>query len=373
MTDPQSIRAGASAMIALPSLLVLLVIFRIWCRRYASKCLVGARVTKHQMTRRVLRGMSWRVALILLLVIPGFLSFGGSSPEEAGRYAGVGIGFAFLAFPIVMLSLWQVARRFSHHAFLSAASEDTALDTPQKQLVGVARVLDSAASQPIRSETRLISATASEAGLRSRRFYPTAVEGVFSAIVVLIVGTLAISLSFSLLRGRPASPHIAESASVALASTPDAGSKPARSRRVVGQDIRCSIAVPTDWRVRELAQDFDIFVSQDERSIIVGVLAEKERFGSSEDVATTIRSRLRDVMTGFDNSAPTSVLLDGRRWNHFVAHGTPQGATAQLTYVIFAHSSEEGTYQILAWTASSLYEKNAGLMREVTSTFRFAE
>ena len=195
MTDRQSINDMASAMIALPSILILLLMFRTWCRGYASKRLVGSRVTKRQMTRRVLGAMSWRVALILLLVIPGFLSVAGSSPEEAGRYAGVGIGFAFLAFPIVMLSLWQVARRFSHHAFLAAASEDTISDAPRVQLLGIARVLDSTASQPIPPEAHLISVTACQAALRAKRFFPTIVEGGFLAIVALLIGSLALSIT----------------------------------------------------------------------------------------------------------------------------------------------------------------------------------
>lgn len=117
---------------------------------------------------------------------------------------------------------------------------------------------------------------------------------------------------FPLLRSEAALPRVSQAISadqplsIKVSDTAGAVREPGRSRVIVGRDLRCSLAIPADWRVREPAQDFDIFASQDDVPIIIGVIAEEARFDSSETVATTIRARLRESMTGFDNSPPSS-------------------------------------------------------------------
>ena len=188
MTDPTNIRDTAAALVAWPSLAVVVYICRSWCRRFARRLPVNSTFSRRALTWRIVRAMSWRAGLFLLIGIPVLFALGDALVG--------GISFAMLSYPLVMLSVWQHSCRISRHAF-EVGGEVAAPDaTTHQQLFGIARALDggSTASQPI-SDVRYISQTAYDTGLQAKRFRPTIIEGIVLTAAAVMLVSVASSIA----------------------------------------------------------------------------------------------------------------------------------------------------------------------------------
>ena len=229
MSDADQIKAGASALLAWPSLAIVLYICRSWCRGVARSLPVNSVFSRRALTWRLVRAMSWRAGLFLLVGIPVLLALGDALVA--------GLSFAMFSYPLAILSIWQHGRRISRHAFDAAATEAATPETTgHQQLVGIAQTLDggSTTSQPT-SDVRYISQTAYDAGLQTKRHRPTIVEGVALAAAALMIGSTALTIALPLfahrrttLRNQPSPPNIPEEPTTLSATSPTTTPKTVR-------------------------------------------------------------------------------------------------------------------------------------------------
>src|SRR5437868_6517299 len=112
--NSSNVQEMASAATLFILLGLLLVPCRAWCRGVARKVAVGGFRSRAALTRRIVRGMSWRVGLVVVgLVVFGLLGADGPRGFATQSF----IPAAIWSYPLVLLSLWQIARRISKAAF----------------------------------------------------------------------------------------------------------------------------------------------------------------------------------------------------------------------------------------------------------------
>jgi TM2 domain-containing membrane protein YozV len=185
------------------------------------------------------------------------------------------------------------------------------------------------------------------------------------AIVIVILGALTAGSLGNRVRAPVHSP---------VADHPAFTITPHPQRVAEGKAMRYSITVPDGWKVeQEQRYDYDLLMSAQNQTLCVGVIAEEANFGSIEAFVTNAQEYMRKVSADtatFSDVAP--ITIDNRTWRTFrvqcrLPNGTP---TIQEVCV---YTGPEGTFQVVGWTLSNLFDRNAGKLREVMHSFRFPE
>lgn len=159
-----TVQQGATALLGVSFLFVLLLVGRGWTRRIARRAELRGCSRRANLTAQILRGVTWRMALLVFIGTPALLAFAGGTPESAARLAGGGLGMGIVLFPFVVFSLWQVARRISAGTFRA------------QRIEAHGAAVDSAESP---------SSDSIRAGLAHWRLAPTVVEGITLACVAV--------------------------------------------------------------------------------------------------------------------------------------------------------------------------------------------
>jgi hypothetical protein len=142
------------------------------------------------------------------------------------------------------------------------------------------------------------------------------------------------------------------------------GSEP---KSIQGLNLHYMIEAPPGWIVRRQVQDFDLMMNRG--SVYLGVIAEEANVGSSEAIAEIARARIQENGANIEWTDPEPLVLDGRNWLQFTVNCTVK--KIPLSYRFYTYAGEEGTFQIIGWTAQSLAEKYRGEMMKAMQTFRF--
>lgn len=319
---------------------------RAWCLGVAREVAVGTHRSRAALTGRIVRAMSWRVALVVLGIVAvcwvGSASFG----TEIIAFA----TFAILCYPLTLLSLWQVARRISKQVFRDTSSEQ----------------------QPA------ITAAVIESAIRANRYRLTVVEGVVGVWFVLVVlAPIAILNNFWLgerHKGSPSLPadDVRSATATSRASDYEAGSAPLRTQvplpqTVQGHRLAYTLQLPPSWVVQKSSADMDTVSAC--RDMFVGVVAEEAQVGTPDSVARLVREALRTKLSDVYWSEPEGLSLDGKTWSQFVVKGKAE--EVPFAYLYYVYSGPEGTFQIVGWTFQNLFERDCTTLRSVMQTFRF--
>src|SRR5438105_1651144 len=115
--NSSNIQEQAAFFTTLIILVILLVTCRLWCLRVAKKVADGRYEIRAALTRRILRGMTWRVAVAELPI--GVLAVMRGDANQGAKL----LESAIICYPLVLLSLWQVARRVSKAVFEAISAE----------------------------------------------------------------------------------------------------------------------------------------------------------------------------------------------------------------------------------------------------------
>ncbi len=297
-----------------------------------------------------------------------------------------------------MLSLWQVARRISKSAFECAVVEQTA--KAQVQASEVAKVLDGKQPEfPHASIGRQITADVSKSASRVGRFRPTVVEGIVAVFVAMEI--LTVFLFF--IPSHPASAPAGALGRTPANTTLEAGSSPASgavertpeheaennrkmdtiasqeqtaaaisavgSHLVRGSSPAFTLALPASWTIKNTPSDDSDTVLATYKSLSIRLIAEQAQVGTADTIAGVVRKQLKEHATDLLWSDPQPFMLDGRRWLEFVAKC--RVGPEHVGYQFYVYSGPEGTYQIIAWTSHSTFDRDADVMRTVMRTFQF--
>jgi hypothetical protein len=370
-----NVQDTAAASIALILLALLLVPCRVWCRRVAKKIAIGTYRRSSAFTARILREMAWRVALMtfaicLLAVLCG----------DANTRPGL-IAAAMVCYPVVLLSLWQVARRIS-----KAAVEASVVGQSgefRSQTLEIARSLDGKQHKAPPSQEFQITAAAVDVAMSARRYRLTIVEGFvgvwlgltaisFLTVVVPERHKPALTASASAtgaVRSIPRSPTHIPISSHGTASPARLLAPEALSRTVYGEHLGYTLEVPSVWETKKrVAQGLDSLLASYD-ALNVTVLAEQGKVGTSEQTAAAVRARLNESATEIDFTDPELITLAGKNWLGFVVKCRVDQML--LGYQYYVYSGPEGTYQVVGWTFQSRFERDADTLRTVMRTFHF--
>ena len=158
-------------MSALILLAILLVPCHAWCRSVSKKSRRW-HPSKQSGTNRahIVRAMSWRVGLVAIGIVM-LASQSAVGPAELTML----VSAVILCYPLIMLSLWQIARRISKRVFEATPPESASLLGGRPHEAGAFVGL------------RNITAEVRESATRANRFRLTVIEGVVVGCLGLIV------------------------------------------------------------------------------------------------------------------------------------------------------------------------------------------
>src|SRR5205814_104491 len=122
------------------------------------------------LTGRIVRGMAWRIGLAVFgIVTLAVVSAQGPNDFATQNF----VPAAILCYPLILLSVWQIARRISKKVFEATLTEQDS-DKAQAQTIEIGRLLDGKQREARRDSTqRNITAAVSELAVRATRFRPT--------------------------------------------------------------------------------------------------------------------------------------------------------------------------------------------------------
>jgi hypothetical protein len=136
---------------------------------------------------------------------------------------------------------------------------------------------------------------------------------------------------------------------------------------VTGNVLPFTIQVPFGWSLKRNQNDFDTIATRG--SSYIGVVAEEADLGTSEVIAKLARQRIEDNGADVEMSENDSITIDGREWLQFTAKC--KVSLVPIAYQFYVHSGNEGTFQIIGWTAQNLWDRDSAKLRASMLTFRF--
>lgn len=164
-------------------------------------------------------------------------------------------------------------------------------------------------------------------------------------------------------------PEVAQAGSTPPAATsplPPAASTPPPTH---GQNLDYTIQFTSDWAIKKGADTSDILASS--RSLYISVVAEKENLGSSAFVEKMVRKYITDIGATDVQVTNREILpIDGKPWVGFVVKCTSV-EKATVGYQFYVYSGPEGTFQLSAWTAENLFDREIERARSIMRTFKF--
>lgn len=135
-----------------------------------------------------------------------------------------------------------------------------------------------------------------------------------------------------------------------------------------GQDLDYTMRFPSDWTIKRKSEPYDILSNS--RSLYIGVVAEKDNLGSSEFVEKMAQKEITEGATEVEVSNREIAAIDRKPWLGFVVKClSPE--KAPIAYQFYVYSGPEGTYQLVAWTAQNLFDREIGRARSIMRTFTF--
>ena len=185
-----SVQQMASGLTPFILLAIFLVPCRAWCHAVARKVAVGTHRSRAALTGRVVRAMSWRIGLVVCgIVTLALVSAGGPADFSVQSLAPA----AILCYPLILLSLWQIARRISKQVFQATSPKERASINGRQD------------EAPIATE-RNLTAAVSESAIRANRFRLTLVEGIVTVWLALTLVNLIVFYGPHLNSRKPKSP-----------------------------------------------------------------------------------------------------------------------------------------------------------------------
>jgi hypothetical protein len=291
--------------------------------------------------------MSWRVGLVVV----GLVAFGLLGADGPRSFATQSfIPAAIWSYPLVLLSLWQIARRISKRILENTPPEQRTDIPPQR----------------------------SEAAIRAGRYRPTLIEGIVGLWFVLMLFSFALIMLPNHRKTLASAPTKPVEAPAPLSQQADRELSPEPSpvrltapeeapHTIRGHDIQYTLTLPPNWTTKTGVEDFDTVSSY--KSSYVGVIAEEAQVGTPEVIAALARDRLKSKATDLYWSQPRQVELDGRTWMEFTVKC--QMENIPVGYEFCVYSGREGTFQVVGWTTQNLFDRDAQRLRTVMQTFRF--
>ncbi len=150
--------------------------------------------------------------------------------------------------------------------------------------------------------------------------------------------------------------------------TPFGGVYSSRTPQTVrGQTVPYQIVLPPEWTRLTQSADFDLIAHRN--NLYCGVIAEEGSIGTPEAIAEVARKRLLSQAADAQFSDFRSEQIDGHTWLQAVARCHIGGVP--ISYQFHVYSGDEGTFQVVGWTAQNLYDRDADKMHAIANTFRF--
>jgi hypothetical protein len=141
------------------------------------------------------------------------------------------------------------------------------------------------------------------------------------------------------------------------------------SSLVHGYDLDYTLLFPSDWTIKKHSDPNDILANS--KSLYLGVIAEEENLGGSTFIQKIAQKTITDSgATDIKVTESEKTTINGREWLGFVVKCI-SADKVPLAYQFYVYSGPEGTFQLIAWTTQSLFERDVDRARLIMRSFTF--
>jgi hypothetical protein len=135
-----------------------------------------------------------------------------------------------------------------------------------------------------------------------------------------------------------------------------------------GKPIACELDVPASWSVTSDKGGARITAIGDGAGLSLGVI--RENLG---DPSAAVKVG-RDMATKQDPNAtvtePVPITVDGHKWLQFT-NNSPGLDSEPTTFLVYSYSGTEGTFVVIGFAPTDLFESKKALLTRYMNTFRF--
>jgi hypothetical protein len=135
-----------------------------------------------------------------------------------------------------------------------------------------------------------------------------------------------------------------------------------------GKPVACELDVPASWRVISDKDGARITAIGDEAGLMLGVIPE-----NLGDPSAAVKVG-RDMATKQDPNAtvtePAPITIDGHKWLQFTNNSPGQDGD-ETTFLVYSYSGAEGTFVVIGFAPTNLFQSKKALLTRYMNTFRF--
>ena len=138
---------------------------------------------------------------------------------------------------------------------------------------------------------------------------------------------------------------------------------------VPGTDYDYSIKIPdpNKWLVYRRTTSSDLTVAY--HDVLISVSVQRIDSGSNQDLYQLIKNRIRHFDPESTIDDPTIVTIDGTQWLHFLSKSKVNNIS--FTYSYYIHSGAEGTFEIVGYTGSNIFNDERNSIEKISTSFTF--
>jgi hypothetical protein len=135
-----------------------------------------------------------------------------------------------------------------------------------------------------------------------------------------------------------------------------------------GKPVACELDVPASWRVISDKGGARITAVGDGAGLMLGVTPE-----NLGDPSAAVKVG-RDMATKQDPNAkitePVPITVDGHKWLQFT-NSSPGPDGDATTFLVYSYSGAEGTFVVIGFALTDLFQTKKSLLTRYMNTFRF--
>jgi len=144
---------------------------------------------------------------------------------------------------------------------------------------------------------------------------------------------------------------------------------------VTSTDGKVQLTVPPGWKTQNLNDQAIIQVAKAREELYTIVIASnKVDFDDNvgvDDVVSLVQRDMKSTVENAEISDSSPIEINGLSGKQFEVKGSVD--MLKVTYIYYVIDTKETFYQVMSWTLTSRFQKNAPILREVMSSLKLTK